>query len=522
MTKNPWQQLVKSVTQPWSTKANTPPAVMVEMIDPSSYPNPVSQQGGAWFWPGNNVEKFFSFSNLGSATKAYQSCPPVTAIINRKAQCFANGKMFVVNRKGKEAQTEVAKRLRKLFTRPNPLQTWKQFDAQNYIFQQVFGFCPVLAIKPIGFTENYYATSLWNIPPTMVKIKETGAIFYQTDLKGMIESITLTYKKTETKLNVNDVLIMRDFTPSFESLVIPDSRLKSMAMLVNNILGALESRNVLINYRGALGILSPEKDQFGVAPINPDDKDELQRDFMRSGLTSQQWKFIISSAALKWQPMGIAPKELMLIEEVAECTKSLCDGFNYPPHLMGLIDPSFNNQNTAEKGLYQNAIIPESDSNMEQWNDFFQTEEYGLEIQKDFSHLPVLQANKLEEAQTRFQLNQAKKMEFEAGLITLDQWLVALGEDPLPNNTGQVRASDLSNSNVPLAVTLGVGGTQGLISVVTSSMGPEAKQATLEILFGLAPADAARMATQGPKPEPPNPPPGTPPDPNATPDNTTA
>ncbi len=42
---------------------------------------------------------------------------------------------------------------------------------------------------------------------------------------------------------------MKDFTPSFCSLVIPESRIKALQLPINNIIGAYESRNVLINYR---------------------------------------------------------------------------------------------------------------------------------------------------------------------------------------------------------------------------------------------------------------------------------
>ncbi len=495
--QNPLNRALKALKEPWTMATKSlPPVLSVDLLDSGNYDRGTIKQPGFFMTP--TMERFFTFSGRNSVVAAYQKCPPVSAIVHRKAQAYGNGKIWVTDEDGEEVTTDVANRLRKLLRRPNPLQTWTDFEAQGYVLQQLFGYCPILAIKPAGFKENIYAKSLWNIPPTMVKIEEAEGLFTTiTTISDMIKSITLTYKDHETPLEKADVLILRDVTISTKSLLLPDSRLKALALPVNNVIGAYESRNVLINYRGALGILSPEKDQFGVAPIDPDDKVELQNDFLRYGLTNDQWKFIISSAALKWQPMGIAPKELMLLEEVIDSTKAICDGYNYPPQLLAIIDPKYDNWDAAEKGLYQNAIMPEAQRNTQQWNEFFDTDKHKLIIWKDFDHVAALQNDKVKEAQARMTLNQAKQIEWENDLITLNQWLESLDEEPLEEG-GDLRRSQITQSSGPLAVAIGVGGVQGLISVITAQgMTAEAKQATIEILFGIAPADAARMVAEG-------------------------
>jgi Phage portal protein len=453
-----------------------------------------------------NGSSTFHFRYFGhnSSVRAYEYCPPVNAIINRKAQAYINGKTWVLNTsgkaKGKEATSVEAKKLQALFKKPNPLQSWKQFEAQGYIYQQLFGFTIVLPIKPIGFKDNIDATALWNIPPSMVDIEETNKLFYQTDTKGIIKQIVLKYKGARTILNVEDIYIMKDFTPSFCSLVIPDSRIHALELPINNIIGAYESRNVLINYRGALGILSqdPGNGQFGSLPMTDGQKELLQNELRRYGLKEQQWQFIITSAALKWQQMGVATKDLMLFEEIEADTMAICDSYTYPYQLMSSASgTTFSNLNEGKKLLYQDATMPEAESMYEQWNQFFNTDAYGLIIDKDYSHVAVLQEDKLQSAQARKALDDALTIEFQNGLITLDDWLEKLGEDPLPNGLGQVRATDPKSSNVPLAVTIGVGGVQGLIAVITAQgMSEEAKQATLEIVFGLSSQDAIRMSVQ--------------------------
>lgn len=421
---------VKKIALDQVNKSSAGPAEPI-LITPSEYRNQMAEM----FLPGGaGISRAFSYTGIQSARKAYTDCPPLTAIINRKAQSHINGRLWILNEKGKEAQNETAKKIRKLLAKPNLLQSWKQFDAQKKIYTQCFGFCLTIAIIPAGF-EKYgpiEASALWNIPPNMLDIQETNKLFYKSDISGVIKSIKLSYRGETTELKDQPFCIFRDFTPSFCSMVVPETRIKSLEMPINNIIGAYESRNVLINYRGALGIISSESDKSGYIPIKEGDKQSLQKDFQRYGLKGQQWKFIITSAAVKWQQMGIPTKDLMLFEEVVDSSKAICDSYGFPPHLLGLIDPTFNNQKEAEKGLYQNTIIPESESEDEEWNNWFRTYEYGIRIERDFSHLPVLQEDKVNLATARKILNEALEKEWRNGMITLNQWLVKNGDDPFP------------------------------------------------------------------------------------------
>lgn len=385
-----------------------------------------------------NGYNYFKYAGLSSSLKAYRKCPPVTAIINRKAQAFINGKTVIMNMKGKEATGSTADNLRKLLKRPNPIQSGKQFEAQGYIYQQLFGYSLVLAIKPFGFKKNIDASSLWNIPPSMLDIEETNKLFYQTDQKGMIKQIVLSYKGDRTVLNIDDIFIIKDFTPSFNSLILPESRICSLEMPINNIIGAYESRNVLINYRGALGMISgdPGGGQLGNIPLSPDEKKDLQRQFRQYGLRTQQMQFIITKAALKWQQMGYPTKELMLFEEIEADTQAICDNYNYPYRLMAANTSNSLGGSDAKEFkamVYHDAIIPEADSICEQWNQALDTESLGLNITKDFSAVPVLQEDKTDAGRARMYLNQALLIEWQNNLITWNQWQEAIGNDTKPN-----------------------------------------------------------------------------------------
>lgn len=431
-------------------KSLTPPDPFY--VSPIDYRPSIDQQGN-WFFE-QHGKSFFYFTYTGhpDSQRAYECCPPVNAIINRKAQAYINGKTWVLNTqgkaKGKEATGVEASKIKKLIAKPNPLQSWKQFEAQGYIYQQLFGYNIVLPIKPVGFKDNIDATSLWNIPPSMVNIEETDKLFYQTDVSGIIKEITLTYKGKESKLKVSDIYIMKDFTPSFYSLILPQSRIAALSMPINNIIGAYESRNVLINYRGALGILSqdPGSGTYGPIPMDPDAKDQLQQDFRRYGLKNHQWQFIITSASLKWQAMGSNTKDLMLFEEIEADTMAICDAYNYPFQLMSAAKgTTFSNLNEGKKLLYQDATIPEAESMYEQWNQLFDTPRFNIILDKDFTHVDVLQEDKVQAATARKQRNDALLIEYQNDLITMNRWLELNGEDPRPD--GDVYYSEWKKKN---------------------------------------------------------------------------
>lgn len=415
------------------------------LIDPAEFRGAtlLQEEPGLMYFFGNDGRDYpFSFTNNASSLIAYECCPPLTSIINRKAQAYINGKTWVLNSKGKVATGLIANNLNKLLLNPNPIQNWDDFEAQGYIYQQIFGFNLILMIKPAGFKENIDATAMWNIPPNMLDIKLTRKLFYQTDLAGIIDSIFIEYDGLRTQLPIEDLFFMKDVTTSLRNMILPDSRIKSNRIYVSNIIGALESRGELINYRGARGIFSNKgKDAMGgVAPLKDDQKKRLHSDFKRYGLRQGQRQFILTSANLEWQKIGSDVKDMMLFEEVEDSIMGLCDGWNYPFRLL-----SSNKSNSLsgtdllefKKSLYQDSVMPDACMNYKQWNALFNTSAYNLKIDKDFSHIPALQQDKKIESEGRRLLDQALLLEWRNGMITLNMWLQKNNEDPMTSADGR-------------------------------------------------------------------------------------
>lgn len=407
----------------------------IDIVQPSIYRGGLFN--GNYFFGGNGIDYRFAYSNLGSCTKAYRNCPPLTAVINRKAQCYINGITLINNTQGKEAGGDMAARLRKLLKRPNILQTWKQFEAQQYIYTQLYGFCITLPIMPAGFEEMgpMYATSLWNIPSNLVSISESQKLFYETDISGILNYIKLDYKGTSVNLPLKNLFIFKDFMPSADSMIFPASRVEALEMPINNIIGAYATRNELINYAGAQGIFSPAaSDSAGAVNLKEDQKKGLQEDFKRQyGIQRGMWRYIIAPTAMTWTQVGKPTKDLMLFEEIIDDIMRICDAYNYPsPLLNSEKGPSVSNTAVYQAQIYTDGIIPESQDIYEQWNAYFNTEKYNLNIVKSYTHVAVLQENKKEQGQALLYLNQSMMLLWQQDLITANDILEANEMDLKP------------------------------------------------------------------------------------------
>jgi hypothetical protein len=388
-----------------------------------------------WFFGPNGVDYKFQYADSNSAWTAYNACPPLAAIINRMAQAYINGKTWVMNSDEKEATGPDANKIRKLLARPNPLRTWKQFEAELYIHLKLFSFSIALPISPFGFNKNVDATSIWLISPDKLVIKMAKKIFYnQQDVKSMFESISLKLDGELIPLDLDKIFIFRDFVPNQNNVVIPGSRIIPLTMPISNIIGTLESRGELINYAGSQGILTPEMDSSGPFPIKEEEKKQLQADFRRQyGIKRGQFRYIISPSPAKWQQMGRPTKDLMLFEEIQDDIMRLCDGLNFPYRLLSSDkSASYNDVHEFEKIFYQDTIIPESLDYYEQWNMFFGLDPDKMKLEKDYKHIAVLKSDAVEDGRASLYLNQSLVLQFTNNQLTWNEWRVANEQDTVP------------------------------------------------------------------------------------------
>lgn len=438
MSNNTIIRASQKLLQGLSTKFNGDPYIAeAAVLVPSQFRNNAGSP--EWMFGPNGIDYKFVYSDVNSASGAYARCPPLAAVINRKAQAYINGVTALVNSKGKPAEGSDAKKIMKLLARPNPIQSWKQFEALLYIYIQLYGFCIVMPIYPFGYEGlgAKEASSLWILPPHMISGREvTNRFWYKSQkVSDIIPFVTLKYKSVTEDIPTDNLFIFRDFTPSVESVLFPDSRVKALAMPINNIISAYESRGELISYAGSQGILTPETDTVGVIPMKPGEKEQLQADFKRQyGIKSGQFRYIISPAAMKWQEMGKATKDLMLFEEIQDDIMRICDGFVYPsPLLNSDKGPAVANTKEFKAQVYQDAIIPESLDYYEQWNALFKLQDTPMTLTKSYDHIPVLKSDQVDDARSALYRIQSLQIAYLMDGVTLNQLRDEMGYEQTPD-----------------------------------------------------------------------------------------
>lgn len=452
-----------------------------------------AMRGRPLFSFGGN-DYFFALNNEKDFLQAYRLCPPLKAIVGKRAKAFNSGTLGIVNHStGKPATGRTE--LKAFLDRPNILQSGDQFLAQQNIYLDIFGYCPVLTMRPSGMPDEL--GGVWNLPPWLFDLNYTTKWLNQFKFEGIYKEFFIYWNGERVPLDMKNVRFIFDDgigTDHDSNLTIPDSRLVGLEYPVSNIVAAYKSRNTLITKRGAIGILSNEmEDNSGNIAMRPGQKDDLQKDFAKYGLVGQPFQIIVSDAKLKWQQMGFPTSELMLFEEIEDSINRICDAYGYPSVLLARSQgATFENQKVARRDLIENTIIPECKSRLIQFTRILSPDDT-IEIVRDYSGLMVFQEDEKLKSDSRLAKDTTCEKEYDNNLITKNDWLRALGLPTIEG--GDFYKSDAGSSD-PLAIRLGVGGTTALVNMLANpGLSSEEKVNGLQILFGLSPEDAARMVT---------------------------
>jgi len=378
-----------------------------------------------------------SFLSLNLSTKLFEAvtlCSPLAAIIANLSDAYANGKQEILNRSTQNYVRGTYKEWERLMDKPNPLQTKTEFRKQLYSFTKINGWCYVYPEYAVGFSDR--PSALWILPPYLVEVVQTAVIptFPLKDPRKF-RQLYFTWNGTRQPLDESKLIMFTDTNTEIDyETFLPISRLVSLQKPISNIIAGLDARNNLIVRRGALGFISSDgQDAMGSKlPMQPNNRKEIMDEFHKSyGLTGNRSMVAIVSAAVKWQQTAFSTKDLMLFEEHESSTIDISERFGYPSYLLGVKDGTFSNTGEAEKSLYQNTIIPDSIAIDESLNEGLKTPENNIEIKNDYSHIEALQQSEEEKAQARKVMNEACKIEWEHGLITLNEWRQRLGDDTI-------------------------------------------------------------------------------------------
>jgi hypothetical protein len=371
------------------------------------------KEGGVYWYPLNAKAIWSDVDFLES----FLCVPELNAIINLKARCRSNGTLKIVNKSGKEIQSH---KYNSLLKNPNWFQSQKEFIMQTTLFHEIYGNEYVYSLFPLGFDPTDRTKALFTLPPNLVECEyqETAPFFtFSEKPKGVKYILDNDGRKTEldsrsiTHLNDNRVSIKKI---NDKYLLKGESKMLALKVAINNIRMAYESRGVIIRYRGAQGIVSPDgKDVSGPIMLSQDDKDAVQTAYRGYGTMLDQSQVIITSRPTKFQSMTVNdPRKLGLFDECEEDFYKMLDSYGMPPDLFSSSKgTTFTNKNEARKDIYENTIMPEANEWCQGLNAQLMADE-SAKIIPDFSHMPIFQEDLKVKSEAI-----AKKVEYLSALL---------------------------------------------------------------------------------------------------------
>lgn len=475
---------------------------------------PVDGKGGTITLKGMKA-KWMGMRSRMVQKHAYEFCFPVSAVIDRLAEYDLTGVVEVLRSTGKGtnnfATNEWAVRMNTLLAQPNPLQSWEQFRGQQMVYKKVHGFCPVLPIIPVGFeSQPWMAVTMVNLPPWLFDAKsKRGMITAMTRKEDFIEKYTCSILGHTVNFRPDQLMILNDgfYQDENTDFTLPLSKLVGLDMAISNICAAMEADNVLLRKKGPLGFISHDaatKDQASYMPMTKGQKNELQKSLTAYGLSWDQYQYVISRVAAKWVPMSFNVKELGTKETIEANEKAICHRYAFPYVLYEETNTTYANGDNAIATVYQTNVIPNANKDINEYGKFFKAKDNACKVCYNFENVGALQEDKKLEAEVRLSTDEALKIEYDNDLITLNQWREKMGWDRVEG--GDALKSSTSNTNQPLAVKLGVGGTTSLVEVLGNvTLDEEQKKNTLILLFGMQPEDATKLSKKTIVPQPPIP-----------------
>ena len=414
--------------------------------------------GGRIFQRALNITKrpFFNYTQLNNKTPilvdmerlldVYMSCPQWAMVINRKAEMLSNGVLKV--RKVSD-KTDVPNHWAlQLLKTPNPIQSFKSFTYQYSIYFDIYSNTFIYRNLPFNNPKAKPAT-LWNLPPELIKITPTGNWLDQIDLAGIIKQYEIVGGSS---------IPVRIFTPDevihlqegiSKSNLKADSKAVALQFHISNCIGALKTRNLFIYYGPKQLISSDSSDKFGVQKIEDKERKKIESQFNKEdyGIDDSQSHTIIASAALKVDKLSYPTKDLMLFEECEDAVNAFCGAHGMKRDLF----PSdkgatFENQAEAEKSTYYSTISNAAETYCAYLSKTVNLED-DVELWMDYSHLPVLQADKLITANGDLFEVQKLDILFKSGIISAERYAELAGEDKL---TGDGKVKQTTTINKPL------------------------------------------------------------------------
>ena len=332
---------------------------------------------------------------------AYNTVSQLNTVISSSAKAFVRAKKEIYDFKNNNKVLDTTSSLYNLLKKPHFLQSENEFWQTVYINLNVFGNAYIYCKKSTGF--GYTSMFCMATQEVEVILKENTDYLKSKKASDIINKY-LVAKNDNIYYNITDVdsvwvLQKTSLQNKNGQFAIGDNPLKPVEEEIATLKIIADIKKELLSNHGAIGIISPDgKDSGGVIPLLPKDKEELQKEYLNYGIQKGKNKLLITNQSVKFTAISLKIAELQLTEFENEASRTLANYFQFPVSLL-TSDSKYSNQDSGNKELYENKIIPESKFYEDGVNDFFDTKTLNKKISFNFEDIVFLQTGKKELAE---------------------------------------------------------------------------------------------------------------------------
>ena len=374
--------------------------------------------------------------------------PNVYSVTSKIAQNFSRAE-WVVKRKFADGSSEVVmdSGLNAVLKCPNQLQTWAEFQESACLYYLLTGNIYINGTKATGFGDAYREISL--LPPQIT-----------SPIVGDMVNPVKGYEMLSTpiqRFEFDEVLHMRYHDPRIIGLetLIGLSPLETAMYVYSANNQQWEAMASILQNKGAMGIVTNRTERG----LRAEDVDKMKDQYKKSFGGSEKFGTpMFTTANVDFIQMGMSATDLQLLEQGVLSLRAICNIYKVSSRLFN--DPAnstYNNVQQAEKGMWNDAIIPLLNKFKQGYNAWL-VPAFGddLYLDYDLTHVDSLQADAKTRAET-------SKIHLDAGAITKSEYR------EMNNIAGELETQErsvqsLNGAQVSSMVTVAQNVSEGLIS----------------------------------------------------------
>ena len=378
----------------------------------------------------------------------YNTVPEVAWPVNYIASRAAGAK-YVLKKYSDETVVWNNDIINRMLVKPNAFETWYRTLFKHFAYKLVTGNSYIKAAMSDTFagakTLYKWCDRYVELESLLVRIEYkhvVGDIYGVADVEDVVEAYhhDIGGMFSQHPIDPRCVFHDKDDFLGYQSgdPLKAKSRLYAVLKAISNLIAVYEARNVIYVKRGGLGwLVSDQKDEMGSKALTSDEKKKiLDQANEMYGLERGKYPYGISDVKLDFIRTNLSITDLQPFDETLADAVIIAGIYGIPPVLIPRKDQStYANQANAEKAVYSSVIIPMVQRFCQEFTSFLGLDQDGLYLDADFSDVDCLQTGKKEEQEVLRSITDRCKIEFESGLITLNDWRAQQGyervEDPL-------------------------------------------------------------------------------------------